>query len=201
MLTASTSEYMLQWYSKIYSSFSWFWFCSHTVNAYKACIRLSLKQRKPFIFTSSTWFQIWSGLLAASAADPKQIHGGCSAAQVVLRLPPWLLPIWTPDLSSGSAVGTLSIQLRVHSGRLGKEIRLCCHTWLMSLCSSTLSLISSPPSSSGSLSTVTHVFYKRAYGECFCLCDMQTRRLFCVCGRENEMKIRQRMEETEMNAQ
>lgn len=45
----------------------------------------------------------------------------------------------------GSAVGALSIQLRVHSGRPGKEIRLRCHTWLMSLGSSTPSL--TPPHS------------------------------------------------------
>lgn len=101
-----------------------------------------------------------------------------------MSLQPGLISAFRPvpgSLSSGSAVATLSIQLRVHSGQPGEEIRLHCHTWLMSLCSSTPSLL---PLSLAQYPT--HVLSDRAGGEGFCTCAVQMRDVYCVSRREGE---------------
>lgn len=131
-------------------------------------------------------FLICGGLQAARGSDPEPIGAdrslqACSAVDQVLAVALWRF------LSSGAAVGALSIQLRVHSGRPGEEIRLHCHTWLMSLCSSTPSLISSlppsiPPLSLSSLAQyLPHVLYE--WGAFLYVCGADERS-FIVCKRQ-----------------
>ena len=113
-----------------------------------------------------------------------------SAFDLVRRPALWPILPRRLSLSSGSAVGALSIQLRVHSGRPGER-----NTTPLSHLADVPVLLYSlphffPPSSlSSSLAQyLTHVLYKWASGECFCMCAVQTRGPFyCyVCGREQQ---------------
>lgn len=95
--------------------------------------------------------------------------------------------VWSLGLSLSSAVGVLSIQLRVHSGR-ARERNM---TLLSHLADVPVLLHSLPlffPPFCGSKSNPCPLEW--ACGECFCMC-LCTCLHMCVCGSEGWMELMQ----------